>query len=334
MSFKDELTGLVSDINKTLGDSTLLPQPVSWESSSLKPLEWSFGQSFSIGVNAKVEVSLFNSETDKDIYGVFGKKVSDQGNPGIFDSVKADSLLIPDQTNAWLRYAFMLDAKGDASTNIGTGIGIEGSAEGKALIAWYRKHLLTDSLSDVALETVGGLLNGGSIEDSVFLPSDGHASLYRIYGSLGASLSLSYADSFSFVATGAREIFGESIEIVSGVFKAGAEMKLTAKIQDEFQVAVAGNVDDVTVSVNKSKLKEFGVGLSVSISIADLKYNESALSDFLDSTFEEIFPKVQLPSGVSTAKDAIDELNGHIDAFRDVGSLGAVFKLPPHPDNN
>lgn len=316
MSLIQEIADKVGDVNQPLSNTGLLSQPQFWNSNDIQTLNWEFGPGLSLGVDAYFGIALFNSTDDQDKDGVYGKrKQNSPQDESIFNPLEVKPLIEPQDGQAWLKYILGANAKAGANLEFPY-VGVDASANGNARLAFYRRFPADTTLTNAAIDSVADLIGAVPDVDQIVLAGDGEATLYKVHGDLQAAVTLSYSDSFTFLASGLRNILGENVELVSGTFSAEAKVTFKVAISDDFQVVFLGLPGNkIDVAVSKASSKEFGINASASATLMDLDYNKEALGKAFDGIIEGIFSQISLPAEAATATKFLEKLKGYIESY-------------------
>ena len=259
-------------MSKKLNDPTLevkLP-PAAIDDPAL--ITGKFGKekvNFTFGLNAKLDVSLFNAEGDEDPSEVFGK---------------TDALIPFHASNAWLKYEAECQIKLQSGLDVkSVGFEIDANAGLKSYV--YRLHAAGETLEEAIKSDILSIKTIFKKEDIKELKVNEGVGL-EFAGALTATLTVSWADVWS---TGFNSLTSllDTAELVK--VKAGAEASIKAKIQvtDGFRVQVVKKGSDkywLRIRRNQSNTRNLSAALSVGVSIE----NPAVITDELDSILDSV----------------------------------------------
>lgn len=248
----------------------------------LDPIEWDKPElinetiegkkvSFVLGTNAKLGVSVFNSENDKDPSEVFGKET--------------DALLPFNSANVWLKYSASCSIKVNGGLDIKS-IGFEMDLAAGLEAYVYRKHSATEFLEDARTSDLLSIKTIFAKDQIRNLAIDEAVGL-EFAGKLGASVSVSWSDVWSSQLSALSDLL-DSNELIKIKIGPEASIKTSIQLEDAFRTQVVKkgtNTYRLLIKRNQSKKWTTALSLSVGIKIE----NPEVITDRLDALFEEVF---------------------------------------------
>ena len=246
--------------------------PIEWDKPELvKETIENKEVSFVMGANAKLGISVFNSEGDNDESGVFGK---------------APDALIPfDAVNAWLKYAASCNIKVKGGLDIKS-VGFEMNMEAGLEAYVYRKHNATEFLEDARTGDLASIKTIFSKDQIKSLAIDEAVGL-EFAGKLGASVSLTWSDVWSTQLSMLSSLL-DTNELIKIKVLPEASIKTSVELQDAFRVQIVKKEAKkyrLVIKRNQSKKWTTSLSLDATIKIE----NPEVITNQLDSLFEQVF---------------------------------------------
>lgn len=268
-------------MNKKLNDPTLevkLP-PMAIDEPML--ISEKFGKdrvNFTLGLNGKMGVSLFNSEGDEDPCEIFGKE-------GAIIPFRASS--------AWLKYEAECQIKLQGGLDVtSAGFHFDTNAGLKSYV--YRIHEAGDTLEEAMVADVASLKTIFNKQHIKELKVDEAVGL-EFAGALTASLMVSWADVWTTGFTSLTSLL-DTAELVK--IKAGAEASIKAKIQvnDGFRVQLIKKGNDkywLRIKRSQSNTRSVAAALNIGVSIENPSVITEELESILDSVLGVSYSKLE-----------------------------------------
>lgn len=304
---------LLSD--KKLNDKSLLVQPVQVAAGKAYPVN-AGGVTFSIGANSNLSVQLFNDEEDIDSDG--------------FLSTKDADINFNTETDAYLKYAIIVNAKANAQGQSTSDIGFNFSVSADLLLKslFYKKHSNTDTIQDDFLYDASHFKTIFRFEDVEQLELN-DALCFKATTQLSSNISISWSNilsqSLSLLAKKLPTPVTLDIQL-SPSFSATFNLNVT----DDFNYFIKKiSADTCLVKISKAKNTKAGLaaGFAISAGFADPAKSAEQLNILFDAVAKSLTGYNR-----ADAENAIDKVQNAANALTDtekqvIDTLAGIFKL-------
>ncbi len=271
-----ELADLLSIPDKPLDSSEVGPDLVSAAASySVAPVVE--GLMFTLGADAKLSISAFNSADDKDSDGVLGRLLPvDTG----FGEVKLPPSILQTTDRAWLKYRLEAQPRVSVSGAIAP-VSFKIDGKHKAVFADYRVHARTDNTRDAVVADIADVRLASNPDDVLGLAAE-EALSYQVRGELSLSVTLSWADVVVATLSDLTRLL-RSGKMISLLVVPSASVSFNVGVVDDFRIVFSkGKGDRIKIAVKTADSREFGVAVAagVTVQFADPEAVRKALNGF------------------------------------------------------
>ncbi len=276
--------------DKKLKEKDLLTKPTELKPEQSYPIDMG-DVTFSIGMQEKLSVQLFNDENDEDPEGFISASASKpiQFNPA---------------SQAYLKYQFGLVPKANVSGTVNDlGFNLEASASVKT--AYYKSHANTEIISQAFktdISRIATIFKWKDIKDLAI----GDAVSFQAGGTLSAGLKISWSNIFSQSMSALASTLPKPITL---------DIKLSPELAASFQITVSDEfsyfikrvqANQLLISVSKIQKTDtnssLGVSVSASLTSSDVT---KPLNDLTDEVIQSItkYSKSAIDKAIEAGKN-------------------------------
>lgn len=288
------------NLQKKLGDKEL-PVSLGDQEIDKTPIKLPVkkdGINFSLGVDGKCDVSLFNDAND-----------FDAENP---DEVlgKSGSLIEFTPGNAWLKYSAQVGIKTDSGLEVER-LGF--TFEGKASIstAIYRKHKPEETVLAAVTNDATPLITIFSPERIKDL-SPGEAVTFSFQGSLQASVKVTWSDMFSANLSAITALLNRN-ELFKLSIGAEASAGFSISVKDNYSVKIICRKKDtfgLYIAKTKSRTLAGSLGAQVGVEFENKEEIQTVLTAIVEAYFKQGEEKIK--QIIAKAEDELNKSDNEI----------------------